>query len=118
MARRYGSQGRDLGHQEPAGPYRAHPPGPARRFRYRRRCHRLLGAGKAVRDAVNDGLRSWPSAGRRFRPGTPRILPIWKPADYDTMTDPPGLTALLPGNPNMTNGLRAWLLPAWIRDCI
>ena len=44
--------------------------------------------------------------------------PIWKPADYDTMTDPPGFTALLPGNPNVTDGLRAWLLPSWIRDCI
>ena len=77
-----------------------------------------LRAGKAVRDALNAGSRSWPSAGRRFRPGTPRILPIWKPADYDTMTDPPGLTAPLPGNPNVAAGLRAWLRPAWIRDCI
>ena len=30
------------------------------------------------------------------------------------MTDPPGFTALLPGNPNVTDGLRAWLLPSWI----
>ena len=34
------------------------------------------------------------------------------------MTDPPGLTALLPENLNVADGLRAWLLPAWIRDCI
>ena len=34
------------------------------------------------------------------------------------MTDPPGLTALLPGNLNVADGLRAWLLPVWIRDCI
>ena len=44
--------------------------------------------------------------------------PYMEPADYDTMTDPPGLTALLPGNPNVADGLRAWLLPAWISDCI
>ena len=118
MARSTDRRGRDLRHQEPAGPYRAQPHGPARGFRYRRRCHSLVGAGKAVRDALNAGSRSWPSAGRRFRPGTPRILPIWKPADYDTMTDPPGLTAPLPGNPNVAAGLRAWLRPAWIRDCI
>ena len=34
------------------------------------------------------------------------------------MTDPPRLIAPLPGNPNVADGLRAWLLPAWIRDCI
>ena len=71
------------------------PPGPERRFRYRRRCHRLSG------QEWHSGMRLMPATGRdrglaaNSRPGTPRILPIWKPADYDTMTDPPGLTALL-----------------------
>ena len=46
MARSTDRRGRELGHQEPAGPYRAHPPGPARQFRYRRRFE----AGKALRD--------------------------------------------------------------------
>ena len=77
-----------------------------------------LKAGKEVRDTLNAGSRSWPSAGRRFGPETPRILPIWKPADYDTMTDTHGLTVPLPGNPIVAIGLRAWLRPAWIRDCI
>ena len=34
------------------------------------------------------------------------------------MTDPPGLTYPLPGDPNVADGLRAWLPPAWIRNCI
>ena len=108
---------RDLRHQEPAGPYRAHPR-TDEAVSISASVSPSLKAEKALRDAVNAGRRSWPWAGRRFRPGTPRIHPIWKPADYDTMTDPPGFTALLPGNPNVTDGLRAWLLPSWIRDCI
>ena len=108
---------RDLRHQEPAGPYRAHPrTGEA--VSISASVSPSLKAEKALRDAVNAGRRSWPWAGRRYRPGTPRIHPIWKPADYDTMTDPPGFTALLPGNPNVTDGLWVWLLPSWIRDCI
>ena len=110
-------RGQDLRHQEPAGPYRAHPrTGEA--VSISASVSPSLKAEKALRDAVNAGRRSWPWAGRRFRPGTPRIHPIWKPVDYDTMTDSPGFTALLPGNPNVTGGLRAWLLPLWIRDCI
>ena len=51
-------RGRDLRRQEPAGPYRAHPPGPARRFRYRRRCHRLL------RQERHSGMRLTAAGGR------------------------------------------------------
>ena len=110
-------RGQDLRHQEPADPYRAHPrTGEA--VSTSAPVSPSLKAEKAFRDAVNAGWRSWPWAGRRFRPGTPRIHPMWKSADYDTMTDLPGFTALLPGNPNVTDGLRAWLLPSWIRDCI
>ena len=107
----------DLRHQDPAGPYRAHPrTGEA--VSTSASVSPSLKAEKALRDAVNAGRRSWPWAGRRFRPGTPRIHPMWKSADYDTMTDLPGFTALLPENPNVNDGLRAWLLPSWIRDCI
>ena len=59
MARRYGSQGSGPSAPGAGRPVPGAPPGPARRFRYRRRCHRLLGAGTAVRDAVNAGPRLW-----------------------------------------------------------
>ena len=118
MARRYGSQGFGTFGTRSRPARTGRTPGPAEVVSISASVSPSLKAEKALRDAVNAGRRSWPWAGRRFRSGTPRIHPIWKPADYDTMTDPPGFTALLPGNPNVTEGLWAWLLPSWIRDCI
>ena len=65
-------------------------------------------AGKAIRDAVNGGRRSSPWAGRRSRPMTSRIHPIWKPADCYTMTGAPYAAELLPGKTQRGRRVAGW----------
>ena len=48
----------------------------------------------------------------------PHVHWIWKPPDFDTMTDVVVVAGPLSGKTSVTAGLRAWGLPVWMPDCL